>query len=111
MVLFAAMMLVFISGVYIGFALVEDPSFGREMDIALAAIFVVWAFVSLLGSVHQALKLLMIAFVFHATVDLLHGVSILPSNVVPHWYPWACALYDTTIAIILGWRFTRQADT
>jgi len=95
---FAALLLVLIAGVYIGFALAQGSTTGSGFDVALAVGFLALAAVAATQPPGTALTLLAAAFAAHAVVDLLHGAAVLPSVALPDWYITACAIYDVGIA-------------
>ena len=95
---FAALLLVLIAGVYIGFALAQGSTTGSGFDVALAVGFLALAAIATIQPPGTALTLLAAAFAGHAVVDLMHSAAVLPSVALPNWYTSACAVYDVGIA-------------
>ena len=95
---FAALLLVLIAGVYVGFAIVADLASNAGWDVALAIGFLVLASMATTWDPRQALTALTLAFAAHAGIDLLHTIDMLPSEMAPRWYFTACAIYDVVIA-------------
>lgn len=99
---FATILLSFISSIYIGFALTDQPSFSAKLDVIVASGFMIGAYmISLTKNPLMAFKLLMIAFIAHGIFDFFHHVDILLSPIIPSWYPLTCAIYDISIAVII----------
>ena len=48
----------------------------------------------------RALTALAIAWGAHAMAALAHGAGLLPQEIVPGWYPAACATYDVLVAAL-----------
>lgn len=95
---FAALFLVLIAGVYLGFAIASTEPSGTGWDVALAIGFLVLASIVTTWDPRPALTALALAYAAHAAIDLLHIADVLPAAVVPRWYTTACAIYDIAIA-------------
>jgi hypothetical protein len=93
-----ALLLVLAAGVYIGTAVIDGSSTGAGLDIALAIGFFVIAALATTWEPSRALTTLAWAWCAHGMVDLGHVVGVLPSTLLPTWYPTACAIYDVCIA-------------
>ena len=97
---FAALLLALAAAVPIGLALGNDDAPGTGLVIAIAAgYFVVAALVTTWEPV-RALTALALAWSTHAVVDLAHAAGVLPPEIVPGWYPPACATYDVLVAAL-----------
>ena len=97
---FSALLLVLAAGVYVGLGIAHEGTSGTGLDIALATGFFVIAAVATTWEPTLALTTLAVAWGAHSFVDLAHIVDLLPSSIVPEWYPTACAVYDVCIAAI-----------
>ena len=97
---FAALVLVLVSGVYVGLAIAHEATAGTGLDIALAIGFFVVAALATTWEPTRALTVLALAWAAHGLVDLAHVADILPTAIVPRWYPTACATYDVCVAAI-----------
>lgn len=93
-----ALLLVLAAGVYVGAAVTEGSSTGAGLDIALAIGFFIIAALAITWEPSSALTTLAAAWCAHGLVDLGHVAAILPSTLLPAWYPTACAIYDVCIA-------------
>ena len=95
-----ALLLALAAAVPIGLALGNDDAPGTGLVIAIAAgYFVVAALVTTWEPV-RALTALALAWSTHAVVDLAHAAGVLPPEIVPGWYPPACATYDVLVAAL-----------
>ena len=95
---FAALALVLSSGVYVGLAVAHDATAGTGLDIALAIGFFVVAAIATTCEPTRALTILAVAWGGHGLVGLVHVADILPTAIVPPWYPTAGAIYDVCVA-------------
>ena len=97
---FAALLLALAAAVPMGFALGHDDVPGTGLVVAIAAgCFTVAALVTTWEPV-RALTALAIAWGAHAMAALAHGAGLLPQEIVPGWYPAACATYDVLVAAL-----------
>ena len=96
----ASLILVLLSGAYIGFAAWQESRLGAGLDVAFALGFVTAAFTALTRDPRESLTLLALAFAGHALVDLAHGPGWLPSNVVPRWYLVGCASFNVYLGAL-----------
>ncbi len=97
---FAALLLALAASVPIGLALGHDDVPGTGLVIAIAAgYFVVAALVTTWEPV-RALTTLALAWSAHAVTDLAHVAGLLPPEILPGWYPPACATYDVLVAAL-----------
>ncbi len=95
---FAALLLALAAAVPIGFALRHDDVPGTGLVVAIAAgCFAVAALVTTWEPV-RALTALSITWSVHALAGLAHAAGLLPPEMVPGWYPAACATYDVLVA-------------
>jgi hypothetical protein len=90
----ASLILVLLSGAFVGFAAWQDSRLGAGLDVAFALGFVAVAFAALTRDPRESLTLLAVAFAGHALVDLAHGPGWLPSGVAPRWYLVGCASFN-----------------
>ena len=100
---FAAMMLVLISSIYIGFAIIDDPTFksvNSGINIALAAGFLLFAIIAINKPHRIALNYLVVGFVAHTMIDLLNNMTGFSLGIMPSWYAYLCAIYDLGCAAI-----------
>ena len=95
---FAALLLVMVAGIYVGSAVAHAATAGVGVDIALAVGFFVVAALATTWEPRRALTALAAAWGAHALLDLAHLVDLLPSAIVPSWYPTVCAIYDVCVA-------------
>jgi hypothetical protein len=95
---FAALILVLVASVYVGFAIASTEPSGTGWDVALAIGFLVLASMVTTWDPRPALTALAVAYAAHAGVDLLHAADVLPAAMVPPWYATACAIYDVAVA-------------
>lgn len=95
---FAALLLALAAAVPVGLALGHDDAPGSGLVVAVAAgFFLVAALVTTWEPV-RALTALTAAWGAHAAADLAHVAGLLPPEIVPSWYPPACATYDVFVA-------------
>ena len=97
---FSALLLVLVAGIYVGLGIAHEDTAGTGLDIALAVGFFVVASVVTTWEPSMALTALALAWIGHSLLDLAHIVNLLPSAIVPVWYPRACAVYDVCVAAI-----------
>jgi uncharacterized membrane protein HdeD (DUF308 family) len=102
-----ALVLAATGAVYIGFALAARTVPAAGLDVALAITFVIVAGVTMHREPRESLIALAAAFVVHAIVDVCHRPGLLGSDLVPHWYPLACALYVLYAAALCQWAARR----
>ena len=97
---FAALLLTLTAAVPMGFALAHDNVAGTGLVVAIAAgCFAVAALVTTWEPV-RALTALAVAWSAHALADLAHVAGLLPPEILPGWYPPACATYDVLLAAL-----------
>ena len=97
---FAALLLALAAAVPMGLALAHDDVNGTGFVIAIsAACFSVAALVTT-WEPGRALTALAVAWGAHALADLAHVAGLLPPEIVPIWYPPACATYDVFVAAL-----------
>ena len=94
----SALLLVLSAGTYVGAAVGHQTVPGVALDVALATGFFVIAALATTWEPSRALTTLAAAWCAHGVVDLGHLSTVLPSVVVPSWYPTACAIYDVCMA-------------
>lgn len=95
---YAALLLTMTAAVFVGFALAQEGVSGAGFDVAIATGFFVLAATATTWEPGRALTALALAWCAHAIVNLGHAAGLLPSAVVPEWYPTACAIYDICMA-------------
>ena len=97
---FAALLLALAASVPIGLALAHDDVPGTGLVIAIAAGYFVLAALVTTWEPVRALTTLALAWSTHAVTDLAHVAGLLPPEIVPGWYPPACATYDVLVAAL-----------
>lgn len=97
---FASLALVFTSGAYLGFAVLNERVPGAGLDVALAVGFFVVAASQATRDPREALPILALAFAAHAVVDTLHRPGLLPAGIAPRWYIVGCAIYDLLLGAL-----------
>ena len=109
---FAFGILILISGIYVGFAIIaaSEASFITRATIipvvveSLIAISFLLASLAVLDSEHEWL---VGAFILiHGMIDLVH--LILGTPFIPAWYELACVLYDACVGVGFIWLLTPQ---
>ena len=97
---FAALLLALAAAVPMGLALAHADVQGTGLVVAIgAACFMLAALVTSWEPV-RALTALACAWGAHALAALAHAASLLPPEIVPGWYPPACATYDVLMAAL-----------
>lgn len=98
---FASLTLVFIAGIYVGFAIIHGREQAFLTEVTTAIAFSAFALVGLFFSAW----LIPIALVGHAIWDLLHHQKSRMLSEVPMWYIPFCIVIDLVLALILalGW--------
>lgn len=94
----SALLLVLTAGGYVGAAVAQPGSVGAGLDVALATGFFVLAALATTWEPARALTALAAGWAVHGLIDLGHLAQLVPSAVVPPWYPTACAIYGVGIA-------------
>lgn len=94
---FAALLLALAAAVPVGLALGHDAP-GSGLVVAVAAGFFLVAALVTTWEPFRALSALTAAWGAHAAADLAHVAGLLPPEIVPSWYPPACATYDVLVA-------------
>lgn len=95
---FAALLLALAAAVPVGFALSREDVPGTGLVVAIAAGYFVTASLVTTWEPVRALTALAVAWGTHAAADLSHAAGLLPAEIVPGWYPAACATYDVLVA-------------
>lgn len=90
----AALILVLVSGAYVGLAAWQETRLGVSLDVALSLGFLAAAFTALTRDPRQSLWLLALAFAAHALVDIVHRPGWLPPGIAPRWYAIGCASFN-----------------
>jgi hypothetical protein len=96
----ASLILVLLSGAYIGFAAWQESRLGAGLDVAFALGFLTVAFTALTRDPRESLTLLALAFAGHALIDLAHGPGWLPSSAAPRWYLIGCASFNVCLGAL-----------
>ena len=97
---FAALLLALAAAVPMGLALAHDDVTGTSFVMAIsAACFAVAALVTT-WEPGRALTALAVTWGAHALADLALVAGLLPPEIVPVWYPPACATYDVLVAAL-----------
>ena len=98
---FLALLLTFIAGVYLGFALM-DPERGR-LVIEFTGIVVTCSLAA--AGLWVRPQFLAAGYAFHAVWDLLHHPGPLPTR-TPVWYAHGCTSFDLVVGgfILYLWR-------
>jgi hypothetical protein len=106
----ASLILVLVSGAYLGFAAWQESRLGAGLDVALALGFVTVAFTAQTRAPREALTLLAVAFAAHALVDLAHGPGWLPAGVAPRWYLVGCAAFNVCLGALCYWPLLERGE-
>ena len=98
---FLALLLTFIAGVYLGFALI-DPERGR-ITIELVGIVITCSLA--VAGLWIRPQFLAAGYAFHAAWDLMHHPGPLPTR-SPRWYAHGCTSFDLVVGglILYLWR-------
>lgn len=94
----SALLLVLTAGIYVGTAIAHETTPESGLDIALATGFFVLGALATTWEPSRALTALAAAWGVHSLIDLAHLADLIPSTVVPLWYPTACAIYGVCMA-------------
>jgi hypothetical protein len=94
-----ALVLVLVSGAYLGLAAWQDTRLGVSLDVALSLGFLAVAFTALTRDPRQSLTLLALAFAAHALVDVVHRPGWLPPGIAPRWYAVGCASFNVFVGV------------
>ena len=104
----ASLILVLVSGAYVGFAAWQESRLGAGLDVALALGFVAAASTALTRDPRDALTLLALAFAGHALVDIAHFPGWLPQGVAPRWYGVGCASFNVCLGALCYWPLLKR---
>jgi hypothetical protein len=96
----ASLILVLVSGAYVGFAAWQESRLGAGLDVALALGFLAAASTALTRDPREALTLLALAFAGHALVDIAHFPGWLPQGIAPRWYAVGCASLNVYVSAL-----------
>lgn len=95
-----SLILVLVSGAYVGLAAWQESRVGASIDVALALGFLAAAFAAVTRDPRQSLMLLAVAFGVHALVDIVHRPGLLPAGLAPRWYAVGCASFNVFIGAL-----------
>lgn len=91
----------------VGFGVAQPTAATAALEIALGLLFVGTAGWMSLRDPHDALLIASLAFLAHAALDLAHRPGWLSTDLVPHRFLIAAAVYDASIAtlcFVARWR-------
>lgn len=81
---------------YVLFAVVAGTTHTLALDALIAMVFIVLV---IIGARYDV-RLVALALVLHALLDVFHG-DLVPGSGVPAWWPAFCLAYDLTAAALL----------
>ena len=105
--LFAAMVLVAIAFIYVGFSLKDNPTNLIVLEIGIALLLF---FIAIIGYIRYDF-LIAYGIIFHGLWDLAHHNGLLISTDVPLYWPVFCSIIDVIIGVYFLVIFKKQAKS
>ena len=96
----SSLLLVFVSGIYVGGTLLSSQVITGGFEIAFATGFFMTDCLATTREPSTALKILAASWIAHSILDIAHIKNFMNATTLPPWYPFACALYDIYIALV-----------
>ncbi|MFZ5843880.1 MAG: hypothetical protein ACOY3E_13400 [Pseudomonadota bacterium] len=91
-----------VASYYVLYAVMAQPHAELLLELAAAAVFIIFA----VAGFRQSLWFAVIALVAHGVFDIVRApamVNIIDNPGVPSWWPPFCLSYDVVAAIYLAW--------